>query len=88
MDSRGMAWGTIRAAQRGDEVWIQRSWDADITEQVTSLGRVSVPGDEGRADTKLYASRDVKLLMFGGAVRACGKAGEHPSAMRAVEREV
>lgn len=78
MDSRGMAWGTIRAAQSGDEVWIQRAWDADTTNQVTTLDRISVPEDEDRADTKLFSTRDVKLLMYGGAVRACGKAGKLP----------
>jgi hypothetical protein len=44
---------------------------------VTSLGRISVADGEGRADTKLVATRDVRLMMYGGAVRACGKAGKH-----------
>lgn len=76
MNEEGLAWGTIRAAQTGDEVWIQRAWDADTTNQVISLGRVAVSEEGDRADTTLFASRDVKLLMYGGAVRACGKASE------------
>ncbi|KAH8174910.1 glycosyl hydrolase family 76 domain-containing protein [Sarocladium implicatum] len=73
MNDQGLAWGTIRAAQPGDEVWIQRAWDADTTNQVITLGRVEIPEEGNRADTKLFSSRDVKLLMFGGALRACGK---------------
>jgi hypothetical protein len=76
MNDQGLAWGTIRAAQPGDEVWIQRAWDADTTNQVITLGRVEIPEEGNRADTKLFSSRDVKLLMFGGALRACGKTGE------------
>lgn len=71
-----MSWATIRAAQPGDEVWLDRSWDADVMNQVTALGRERVPKDGDRADTKLFSARDVRLLMYGGAVRACGRTGK------------
>lgn len=84
MDDRGVAWGTIRAGRPGDEVWIDRSWDPDTLNLRESLGRVSIPEDEGRADTKGFVTRDVRLHMYGGAVRACGKAGKHSFEMQIV----
>ena len=72
-----MAWGVIRAAQVGDQVWIERAFDGAEMTQVDSLGRLAVPSGGSQAVTPLYATRDVKLLLYGGAVRACGQAGKN-----------
>jgi len=70
IDNRGMAWGTIANGVAGDEIWLDRSWDAGASwPGGSSLGRTSTA-----TRTKLYATRDVKALLYGGAVRACGRA--------------
>ncbi|WP_245633781.1 glycoside hydrolase family 76 protein [Amycolatopsis jejuensis] len=43
-DDRGMAWAGIDEGSTGDEVWLDRSWDAGSTwPGGSSLGRTSVP---------------------------------------------
>ena len=44
VDSGGMAWATITGGATGDEVWLDRSWDAGASwPDGSSDGRVSVP---------------------------------------------
>ncbi|MEU4235751.1 hypothetical protein [Actinoplanes sp. NPDC026619] len=65
-DSRGMAWATITGGATGDEVWLDRTWDEGAT--------WSTPTRVTGARTALAATRDTKALLYGGAVRACGRA--------------
>jgi predicted alpha-1,6-mannanase (GH76 family) len=78
VDDGGMAWGTIEGGGPGDEIWLDRSWDGGTSwPDGSSLGRTSVPGGAGAAHTALYATRDPKGLLYGGAVRACGRESTH-----------
>jgi hypothetical protein len=70
LDDRGMAWGTISGGATGDEVWLDRSWNEGASwPGGSSIGRTSTA-----TRTALFATRDVKALLYGGAVRACGRA--------------
>lgn len=71
-----MAWATVTGGHGGDEVWIDRSFDAGKTWTGT-LGRTAVPGGgtgwrTGTYNVDDWADRGI------GAVRACGKAGDRP----------
>lgn len=75
IDNRGMAWATIDTGQPGDEIWLDRSWNEGASwPDGSSLGRVSSTG--ASAKTTLFATRDPKSRLYGGAVRACGRAVE------------
>lgn len=75
LDTRGMAWAVIAGGAAGDEVWLDRSWDAGATWAAgSSLGRLSTPTGATSTRTKMFASRDVKALLYAGALRACGRA--------------
>jgi predicted alpha-1,6-mannanase (GH76 family) len=75
VDNRGMAWATLAAGAPGDEVWLDRSWDGGASwPGGSSLGRLTVPAGATSTRTALYAVRDLRLLLSGGAVRACGRA--------------
>lgn len=75
MDGRGMAWATISGGAPGDEVWLDRSWDEGASwPGGSSLGRVSTPGGATGTRTVLFASRDPEALLYGGVLRACGRA--------------
>jgi hypothetical protein len=74
-DSRGMAWATIAGGAAGDEVWLDRSFDEGATwSGGSSLGRVGTPAGASGTRTALFASRDPKALLYGAALRACGRA--------------
>ncbi|MFI6074283.1 glycoside hydrolase family 76 protein [Actinoplanes sp. NPDC051343] len=74
-DTRGMAWATIAGGAAGDEVWLDRSFDEGATwSGGSSLGRVSTPAGASGTRTALFASRDPKALLYGAALRACGRA--------------
>ncbi|BCJ48598.1 hypothetical protein Asp14428_00730 [Actinoplanes sp. NBRC 14428] len=76
-DSRGMIWGTISGGTAGDEIWLDRSWDEGAGwPGGSSLGRTSTPAGSGSARTALFAARDPRVLLYGGALRACGRAAE------------
>ncbi len=75
MDNRGMAWATLSAGRAGDEVWLDRSWNEGASwPDGSSLGRLSVGSGATSTRTALFATRDPKSLLYGGAVRACGRA--------------
>jgi hypothetical protein len=75
VDGRGMAWATIAGGAAGDEVWLDRSWDEGASwPGGSSLGRTGTPAGAGSARTALFAARDPKILLYGGALRACGRA--------------
>ncbi|MFB7495521.1 glycoside hydrolase family 76 protein [Streptomyces sp. NPDC056161] len=76
--ARGMAWGVLSGGGTGDEIWLDRSWDegADWPEG-SSLGRTSVPAGAVSARTVMFATRDPRGLLYGGAVRACGREAAH-----------
>ncbi|MCU7727563.1 glycoside hydrolase family 76 protein [Actinoplanes sp. KI2] len=75
IDTRGMAWATIGGGAPGDEVWLDRSWDEGASwPGGSSLGRLSTPSGATGTRTALFASRDTKALLYGGALRACGRA--------------
>ncbi|MGW1403936.1 glycoside hydrolase family 76 protein [Streptomyces sp. NPDC002405] len=79
MDQRnGMAWGAIDNGGAGDEIWLDRSWDEGATwPEGSSLGRTSVPSGKAGTRTAMFATRDPRGLIYGGAVRACGREAAH-----------
>ncbi|MCL2729432.1 MAG: glycoside hydrolase family 76 protein [Actinomycetia bacterium] len=76
-DSSGMAWASLSSGKAGDEVWLDRSWDSGADwPDGSSLGRLSVPaGGTGTRTVKINTSDPLGRL-YGGAVRACGRAVE------------
>lgn len=82
IDSSGMAWATISGGARGDEVWMDRSWDAGASwPDGSSEGRVSVPSGATGTQTVEINIDDPLGRLYGGSVRACGRAvtGENGS---------
>jgi hypothetical protein len=74
-DGNGMAWGSIEAGAQGDEIWLDRSWDGGATwPGGSSLGRVPAPAGSAGTRTTMFATRDPRGRLYGGAVRACGRA--------------
>ncbi|MET0234974.1 MAG: glycoside hydrolase family 76 protein [Kibdelosporangium sp.] len=77
-DQNGMAWGSIEAGGTGDEIWLDRSWDAGASwPGGSSLGRTAVPAGAQTARTTMFATRDPRGKHYGGSVRACGRAAPH-----------
>ncbi|MEU2589105.1 glycoside hydrolase family 76 protein [Streptomyces avermitilis] len=73
-----MAWAGIDSGGAGDEIWLDRSWDGGATwPDGSSLGRTSTPSGATTTRTAMYATRDPRGLLYGGAVRACGRAAGH-----------
>lgn len=78
VDRNAMAWGTIESGARGDEIWLDRSWDAGAGwAGGASLGRTSVAAGASTGRTSLFATRDPRGRHYGGAVRACGREAGH-----------
>jgi predicted alpha-1,6-mannanase (GH76 family) len=77
VDNGGMAWATIANGTAGDEVWLDRSWDAGVSwPGGSSLGRTSVAaGSTGTRTVKVNID-DPRGWLYGGAIRACGRAVE------------
>ncbi|WRZ88501.1 glycoside hydrolase family 76 protein [Streptomyces sp. NBC_01007] len=73
-----MAWASIESGAGGDEIWLDRSWDGGSTwPDGSSLGRTAVPQGATGTRTTMYATRDPRGLLYGGAVRACGREAGH-----------
>lgn len=73
-----MAWASINAGGPGDEVWLDRSWDGGTTwPDGSSLGRTGIPAAADHTRTAMYVTRDPRGLLYGGAVRACGREAGH-----------
>lgn len=73
-----MAWATIDTGSAGDEVWLDRSGDGGSTwPDGSSLGRISTPSGASTTRTAMYATRYPRGLLYGGAVRACGREAGH-----------
>ena len=73
-----MAWASIDTGGAGDEVWLDRSWDGGSTwPDGSSLGRTSTPSGATGTRTTMFATRDPRGLLYGGAVRACGREAGH-----------
>ncbi len=80
VDSTGRAWADITLGRAGDEIWLDRSWDGGATwPGGSSLGRLSVATGATSAKTTAYHSIDTVSRLYGGAVRACGRAVEGAS---------
>ncbi|MGW6015484.1 glycoside hydrolase family 76 protein [Streptomyces sp. NPDC055210] len=79
VDQRGgTAWGVIAGGGAGDEIWLDRSWDGGASHpEGSSLGRTSVSSGATSTRTTLFATRDPRGLLYGGAVRACGREAAH-----------
>ena len=76
-DGRAMAWASIESGGPGDEIWLDRSWDAGASwPDGSSLGRTSVPSGTA-THTTAFATRDPRGRLYGGAVRACGREASH-----------
>ncbi|WP_037627607.1 glycoside hydrolase family 76 protein [Streptomyces aureus] len=79
-DSAGMAWGTLAGGRTGDEVWLDRSWDGGTSwPDGSSLGRLPVPAGATGTGTARFNTSDPLGRLYGGAVRACGRAVEGQS---------
>jgi hypothetical protein len=77
MDSSGMAWGAVSGGKAGDEIWLDRSWDSGTSwPDGSSKGRTSVPAGATGTLTARYNTSDQLGRLYGGAVRACGRAVE------------
>lgn len=75
VDTRGLAWATLGSGVAGDEVWLDRSWDAGASwPGGSSLGRIGVGAGATSVRTTMFHTRDPRGLLYGGAVRACGRA--------------
>lgn len=73
-----MTWASIDTGGAGDEIWLDRSWDGGSTwPDGSSLGRTSTPSGATGTRTAMYATRDPRGLLHGGAVRACGREAAH-----------
>jgi len=73
-----MAWASIDSGGAGDEIWLDRSWDGGSTwPDGSSRGRTSTPSGATGTRTAMYAARDPRGLLYGGAVRACGREASH-----------
>ncbi|MEY9835566.1 glycoside hydrolase family 76 protein [Streptacidiphilus sp. EB103A] len=73
-----MAWASIDSGGAGDEIWLDRSWDGGSTwPDGSSRGRTSTPSGATGTRTAMYATRDPRGLLYGGAVRACGREASH-----------
>lgn len=74
----GLAWGVVENGGAGDEIWLDRSWDEGTSwPEGSSLGRTSVPSGASSTRTAMFATRDPRGLLYGGAVRACGRESAH-----------
>ncbi|MET7680429.1 glycoside hydrolase family 76 protein [Streptomyces sp. NPDC005423] len=72
------AWASIDTGGAGDEIWLDRSWDGGSTwPDGSSLGRTSTPSGATGTRTAMFATRDPRGLLYGGAVRACGREAGH-----------
>ena len=77
IDNRGLAWAGLANGTTGDEVWLDRSWDEGASwPGGSSLGRIGVPPGATAIRTTMVNTRDPRSLLYGGAVRACGRAAE------------
>jgi rhamnogalacturonyl hydrolase YesR len=77
LDNRGLAWAQLANGRAGDEVWLDRSWDAGASwPGGSSLGRISVGAGATGVRSTMFHTRDTRSLLYGGAVRACGRAVE------------
>ncbi|MEW2516716.1 glycoside hydrolase family 76 protein [Actinacidiphila alni] len=77
MDDSGMAWATIAGGTAGDEVWLDRSWDSGASwPDGSSKGRTSVASGASGTRTTAFNTSDPLGKLYGGAVRACGRAVE------------
>lgn len=73
----GMAWAAVTNGKAGDETWLDRSWNEGQTwPDGGSLGRLSVPAGATGTRTTMFNTRDEHGLLYGGAIRACGRAVE------------
>jgi hypothetical protein len=77
-DNDAMAWGTIAGGQGGDEVWLDRSFDAGRSwADGSRLGNVAIASGATTARTTMFNVDDWNTRGV-GALRACGKAGDRP----------
>jgi hypothetical protein len=71
----GMAWAAIAGGAQGDEVWMDRTWNEGASwADGSSEGRVSVPAGATGTRTFMINTHDDVSRLYGGAVRACGRA--------------
>jgi hypothetical protein len=77
-DNDAMAWGTVAGGQGGDEVWLDRSFDAGRSwADGSRLGNVAIASGATTARTTMFNVDDWNTRGV-GALRACGKAGDRP----------
>ncbi|SCD60702.1 Glycosyl hydrolase family 76 [Streptomyces sp. DvalAA-14] len=75
IDDAGMAWATLSGGAAGDEIWLDRSWDGGSSwPDGSSEGRTAVPAGATATRTVKINTDDALGRLYGGAVRACGRA--------------
>ncbi|MFJ8959713.1 glycoside hydrolase family 76 protein [Lentzea sp. NPDC102401] len=78
-DTDAMGWAAISAAGQGDEVWLDRSFDAGVSWGSGSrLGSTSVPAGFGDWRTMMFNVDDWADLGV-GLLRACGRPAGSPT---------
>jgi predicted alpha-1,6-mannanase (GH76 family) len=78
VDGNSMAWGGIETGGPGDEIWLDRSWDGGASwPGGSSLGRTTLAAGTVGGTTTMFATRDPRGKLYGGAVRACGREASH-----------
>ena len=71
----GMAWAATANGAPGDEVWLDRTWnEGQSWPDGSSLGRLSVAASATGTRTTMFNTRDEHGLLYGGTIRACGRA--------------
>src|SRR5690606_1580768 len=77
-DADAMGWASIANGGPGDEVWLDRSFDGGRTWHSGSrLGNTVVPAGQRGWRTTMFNVDDWGAH-GGGALRACGRAGDRP----------
>jgi hypothetical protein len=80
LDDGGRAYAELSNGRAGDEIWLDRSWDGGASwPGGSSLGRIRVAAGAASARTTAFHGIDAVSKLYGGALRACGRAVEGPS---------
>ncbi|MCT2591724.1 glycoside hydrolase family 76 protein [Streptomyces sp. N2-109] len=74
-DRDGMGWASIDNGSPGDEVWLDRSFDAGESTSDSRLGVTTTPSGSRGWRTQMYNVDDPANSRV-GSLRACGKAGD------------
>jgi len=72
-DGDPMGWASLESAHQGDQIWLDRSWDAGNSwSDGSKLGATTTPGGVGGWRTSMFNNDDWNNTLV-GALRACFK---------------